>query len=216
MLEIFEKIITFHSHELVLTNQRVLYWPAQRTLVLSDLHVGKAAHFRRNGIAIPSTSQEVDLSKLTALIHYYSVRKVIVVGDLLHTGKAEEVEIFKNVIKNHTEVQFVLIRGNHDRFAKVMEKKLGLQGIFDTYELDGISFVHDAKDWEGRHAISGHVHPGVTCTLANKQKIRLPSFIVSPQNIVLPAYSTFTGLDTNFRITGAKYYPFYEEGIFEL
>lgn len=215
-MEIFEQSICFHSHELVLTNQRVLYWPAQKTLVLSDLHVGKAAHFRRNGIAIPSRSQEVDLSTLTALIRYYDVRQVIVVGDLLHTGRAEEVDLFRGLVESHARVQFLLIRGNHDRFDKILEKTLGLQGVFDTYELEGISFVHDAKDWEEGYTISGHVHPGVVYTLANKQRIRLPSFIVATHKIVLPAFSKFTGLDTNFRVTDAKYYPFYEEGIFEL
>ena len=41
------------GEKLILTNQRVVFWPKESALILSDLHIGKTAHFRKNGIAIP-------------------------------------------------------------------------------------------------------------------------------------------------------------------
>ena len=45
--EIEGEILTF-------TNARALYWKKENALIISDLHVGKSAHFRKNGIAIPA------------------------------------------------------------------------------------------------------------------------------------------------------------------
>lgn len=60
-----EKTINIKQQNLVLTNQRALFWKETETLVLSDLHLGKTAHFRKNGIALPSEIIEKDLKRFS-------------------------------------------------------------------------------------------------------------------------------------------------------
>ena len=52
-MEIVKETIELQGEELILTNKRAMYWAAQKALILSDLHVGKTAHFRKHGIPIP-------------------------------------------------------------------------------------------------------------------------------------------------------------------
>ena len=50
--------IELEGEKIALLPERALYWPAQHTLIVADLHWGKAGHFRKNGIAIPAQAQQ--------------------------------------------------------------------------------------------------------------------------------------------------------------
>jgi metallophosphoesterase superfamily enzyme len=66
----------------------------EKALILSDLHIGKTAHFRKNGIALSDQIFENDLQRLSVLIEYFQPEKFIVVGDLLHAGDNSDVDKF--------------------------------------------------------------------------------------------------------------------------
>ena len=85
-----EKSIFIQDQIFVLTNQRAMFWTAKNTLIFSDLHLGKTAHFRKSGIALPSSLIVEDLKRLSRLIVHYQVERLIVVGDFLHAGKNSE------------------------------------------------------------------------------------------------------------------------------
>src|SRR5690606_19707566 len=101
---------------LILTNQRIIYWPEEDTLILSDLHLGKAAHFRKHGIALPKQVAERDIERLAKLITHYAAKQVVITGDLVHAGANKEVELFASLTLQFPETAFILIKGNHDRF----------------------------------------------------------------------------------------------------
>ena len=51
----------FLSHNIfnqtfLLSAQRTVFWEEEKTLILSDLHLGKSGHFRKSGIAIPQNT----------------------------------------------------------------------------------------------------------------------------------------------------------------
>ena len=48
--------------------QKGVWWPAESMLIVSDLHLAKAEHFRSQGLAVPPTVDFQTLSTLTALI----------------------------------------------------------------------------------------------------------------------------------------------------
>ena len=54
--------ITCRGETLTLDKERAIYWPAQELLIISDLHIGKPAHFRKHGIQVPSTIGDQDLT----------------------------------------------------------------------------------------------------------------------------------------------------------
>lgn len=209
---IFEQEITWGKHTLILTNKRALFWPAKKTLILSDLHLGKAAHFRRNGIPIPSQIHHKDLDILEKLLIHYQVERVIIVGDLIHANQNSEVLDFKEFLLRSQGIEFILIRGNHDRLVERKILNLGISAIYDCYQSDGIQFVHDPSPCEIPQ-ISGHIHPGVTVRLPTNKHFRLPAYVVSEDMIILPAFSQFTGLDTKPILEKAVKYAILDTGI---
>ena len=79
---------------LELTNQRVIFWESQNSLILSDLHIGKSAHFQKSGIPIPSNILITDLKRLAQLIHHFKANQLIVVGDLFHAEYNQNFDVF--------------------------------------------------------------------------------------------------------------------------
>ena len=93
-MKIATKNINIQNEVFTLTNQRALFWKKEKALILSDLHIGKTTHFRKNGIALSDQVFENDLQRLSVLIEYFKPEKFIVVGDLLHAGDNSGVDKF--------------------------------------------------------------------------------------------------------------------------
>lgn len=213
-MRIIEQTIPVLQEQFIITNQAVLFWERQRALILSDLHLGKAAHFRRNGIAMPVQLALQDLDRLDTLINHYAAEQVIVVGDLVHAGANKEVALFTALTHKHGQVSFTLIRGNHDRLSEDQLWAIGIQEVYDELNLEGITFSHDTVQYPVPFVVSGHIHPGVDIVFHTRQRMRFPCYVVTPHQLILPAFSRFTGLDTGCMPAGATCYAFYKEGIF--
>mgnify|MGYP003441823568 FL=1 len=108
MLEVLQKKI--QNTLLTFTNQRALFWDAEKILILSDLHVGKSAHFRKHGIAIPSEVLIADLKRLEDLMIHFQPQKIIIVGDLFHAGYNTDLALFKDWRKQFTQQYSIYIR----------------------------------------------------------------------------------------------------------
>ncbi|RNC64915.1 ligase-associated DNA damage response endonuclease PdeM [Proteiniphilum sp. X52] len=212
-MKLSEHPLSFGGHELLLTNQRAIYWPREDVLILSDLHLGKAAHFRKHGIALPTTVSEQDLFRLQQLLVHYHPGQVIIVGDLIHAGANKEVESFRNLALQFPETCFSLIKGNHDKYAASKLNELGISHYYDTLQLQNIHFSHYPVQHE-IPTISGHIHPGVSVRMPHGKYLRFPCFALTGNLLILPAFSLFTGLDTRSLSEKTAYYAIHEEGIF--
>ena len=109
----------FLSHSILdetflISAQRTVFWEAEKTLILSDLHLGKSGHFRKSGIAIPQNLYKEDLFRLLNEIHLFSAKKLIIVGDLFHSSMNKEHDLFLKWRKDIGNVEIHLIKGNHD------------------------------------------------------------------------------------------------------
>lgn len=209
------KKIKIRQETFTLTNQRALFWEEQKALILSDLHIGKTAHFRKNGIALANQIMKNDLERLSILIEYFKPEKFIVVGDLLHAGDNSDVDEFCSWRNQYNDLQFHLIEGNHDRISKKLEAKLCLNFKSELLEIDDFMLIHDFEKKHPKFQITGHIHPGFVINSAVK-KIKLPCFVVTENQLLLPAFSEFTGLDTKNIPKKGKFYVFTDTEIYEI
>lgn len=209
------KSIPIRDQTFILTNQRAAFWVKEKALILSDLHVGKTAHFRKNGIALANHIMKNDLGRLSALIEYFQPDRFIVVGDLLHAGDNSDVDEFCTWRSQYPDLQFYLIEGNHDRISASLEKKLCLDFKAALLEIDGFTFIHDFESTRPGFQITGHIHPGIVLNSAVKS-IRLPCFVLSENQLLLPAFSEFTGLDTKNLPGKSIFFAFTDSEIYEI
>ena len=212
-MKLSEHPLSFGGHELLLNNQRAIYWPQENVLILSDLHLGKAAYFRKHGIALPTTVSEHDLSRLQQLLIHYQPGQVIIVGDLIHAGNNKEVESFRDLTLQFPQTSFTLIKGNHDKYDPQKLNELGIAHCYDQLQLHNMHFSHYPVQSEVP-TISGHIHPGVRIRMPDRKYLKFPCFALTGNLLILPAFSLFTGLDTCSLPEDTVCYAIHEEGIF--
>ena len=194
ILQTLEK--TIRNQILIFTNQRALFWAEEKALIVSDLHLGKAAYFRKNGIPIPSDILEKDLERLSILVQNFDAEQLLIVGDFLHAGKNKDFEIFQDWRSKNQRLKITLIKGNHDIHKADFLHHLDISIIENSLLIEPFTFIHEPENKENQFSISGHLHPGVTVQLERRKSVRLPCFRISDNQLILPAFSEFTGLDT--------------------
>lgn len=214
-MNIATKNITIQNEIFTLTNQRALYWEKEKALIFSDLHIGKTAHFRKNGIALANHIMKNDLERLSILIENFQPEKFIIVGDLLHAGNNSDVDEFCTWQSQYPDIKFCLVEGNHDRISKTLEKKLCLDSRSASLEIDDIAFVHDFDRSNPKFQITGHIHPGFVINSPVK-KIKLPCFAQTSKQLLLPAFSEFTGLDTKNIPKKGMFFVFTDSEIYKM
>ena len=164
-------------------------------MFVSDLHLGKSAHFRKAGIAVPAGIGQDDLFRLQQLITIYQPTQVIIVGDMFHSSHNNDVPYFKLWRQQFSQISFKLVKGNHDILAEEVYVSLNLE-VYDTLEISGIHFAHEPceEDENDKYTFSGHLHPGIAVAGAGRQRLRLPCFYFGRTCSILPAFGKFTGL----------------------
>ena len=217
LITIATQQISIYDQKFLLTNQRVIFWKKHQILILSDLHIGKTAHFQKSGIAVPTSILDKDLDRLQQLIDQFKPRKIIIVGDLFHAEYNSELNVFKDWIQQYKYIDWALIKGNHDRFQDTTYAQFGIKVFPKSLTIDGITLVHEpSKKEQNIFCISGHIHPGIRIKGKGKQYFTLPCFQFSQTQLILPAFSLFTGLNTRNPLPKSVNYAFTDEEIFKL
>lgn len=183
------------GERLLLHPHRAIYWERLNWLVVSDLHLGKAAHFRKAGVALPEGHDVATLQRLDSLLHTFTPERLLILGDLFHSSHNNNWELFTNWA-SHKHSHLHLVKGNHDILADRRYTDAGLQVCHDTLEEGPFVFSHDPTERPGCYVIGGHIHPGVMLSGQGRQYLRLPCFAFSPRVGLLPAFGMNTGTYT--------------------
>lgn len=188
--------LTFNIHQQIfeLLPQKALWWTNNRALLLSDLHIGKAAHFSKNGINLPNVGSEKDLQLLANLITQFNAKQVYLLGDLFHSSINREWQYVVDLVSNFRGVNFTLIQGNHDLVPDLVLKETGINAM-PSVEINQIFLTHKPTQNQSLFNICGHIHPGILLTGKGRQKLRLPCFYKTQNQLILPAFGSLTGLE---------------------
>ena len=176
----------FHGQTLHLMPSGALYWPARKTLAVSDLHLGKSERLaRRGGTLLPPYETQATLEKLDRDLGATGAETVICLGDSFDDlAAADAIEETSRLwlLRLMAGKDWTWITGNHD------PGPIDLGGTHRA-ELKSLPFTfrHIAEPQE-RAEISGHYHPKVS--LAGQSR---PCFLADAARLILPAYGTYTG-----------------------
>jgi DNA ligase-associated metallophosphoesterase len=198
----------------VLDWRRAFYWESENILVVSDLHLGKAGHFRKHGIPIPSEIHSQDIDFLNGLLADYNPQRIILLGDLFHSDFNEEWFEFKEWILQNKDREIILVKGNHDILDDQVYQ-LSAMKIVDELVIGAFHFTHEFVKSD-RYNISGHIHPSVLLKGHARQGINLPCFYFDTSSALMPAFGNFTG---TYRINpkkGSRIYAIAENQIIAL
>lgn len=181
----------WQGHPLQLLAQRAVWDPARRTLLVADLHLGKAETFQAHGIALPSDGDLDTLNALIELAAQWPCQQVIVLGDLVHSrlGLTPQLREKLEALPELLGCPLRLIGGNHDRGSWIA----GLQQE-PPQTLGPWWLSHDPDPRAGLLNLCGHLHP-VALVGRGNDRLRLPCFSLDrqQQRLALPAFGRLTG-----------------------
>ena len=185
----------FKGQQLQLHPYKAIFWEEQSTLLLADLHLGKAQHFRKAGIPVPSDAGNSNWDKLIELLLGYQPKRVIFLGDLFHSVHNPVWEEFIDFIQPFAPTSFELIPGNHDILSDYQYQKSGLVIHEETLAMGPFLLSHEPSPTpEGQYNLVGHIHPCVYLKGNARQRLRLPCFYFGEKQGILPAFGSFTGM----------------------
>ena len=188
--------------DVVLVPGRAAYLPATRTLLVADVHLGKAATFRAAGMPVPEGSAQADLARLVRLVVETAAARLIVLGDLFHAKRGATAQVFAEFSAARASfpaTETLLVAGNHDRSLGALPPSLGIDSVMRTHDEPPFHFVHDpatglSETWrQAEFTIGGHLHPTVAIASPGGDRIAERCFVAEESVLVLPAFGSFTG-----------------------
>lgn len=168
-----------------------LHWPAQKALLVADLHLEKASWFARLGQFLPPYDSHATLSALAGEVDRTGATRLYCLGDSFHDqfGCDRLGPTARALLDTLTDrLDWTWILGNHDPgFAGHIGGRLEQE-----VDVGGIILRHEAVTWERRPEISGHFHPKLRVHLRGRQVSRR-CFVSSQTKIIMPAFGDLTG-----------------------
>ncbi|MDQ7916192.1 ligase-associated DNA damage response endonuclease PdeM [Mesonia sp. MT50] len=169
----------------------VAYWESKGILLIADVHLGKIAHFRKHGSAVPQKAILKNFEQLKKVVDTYQPEKIYFLGDLFHSAYNSEFAYFKTWVQEQ-QADLVLIVGNHDIISPTHFKNLGI-ALKEEICLERFLLTHHPEEREGFFNICGHIHPGFRLRGMGRQHEKLSCFFKTKHQLILPAFGTFTG-----------------------
>ncbi len=174
---------------------RAVWWPAIRSTVVADVHLGKDQVFRRSGVAIPSAVLDAELAALDAVIAATGCERLLILGDWVHAAPVAG-EAWPAVVaawrKRHAQLAIDLVLGNHDRNLAPWLIEWGIKAHKEPLEINNLNLFHEVDCDAGPIGMSGHLHP-VAWLRSGRERLRFPAFARRDNHLVLPAFGRFTG-----------------------
>lgn len=189
-------VVQWSNETLHLLPEHALWWPATQTLFIADLHLGKAASYRKLGQPVPAGSTQDNLHRLTQLVERLTPRHIVFLGDFLHaaTGRTAAVLAALRAWRHqYAAVRLTLVRGNHDSHAGDPPAELGIVVVDEPFLIGPFAACHHPQVHATHFVLAGHSHPVVHLRGTGRDSLRLPCFVKDERQATLPAFGAFTG-----------------------
>jgi len=209
---------------------RVAFWREASTLLVADLHLGKADALRAGGVPLSEAVLlgvlDKDLGRLRSAIEAAGARRVLILGDLLHATMGVTPQVvtrfaeWREVVGRACgDVEFEIVPGNHDRALGKVVDAWGLRVLSERHEEGPFAFVH-APPGSGelrklKYTWCGHTHPAVWVG-PRSSGMKLACFQIGERVGVLPAFSLFTAGGVVARTNSQRVFAIAEDSVVEV
>jgi DNA ligase-associated metallophosphoesterase len=188
--------VSFANQEMLLSDGRALFWPAERALLVADLHLEKGSYYAQRGQMLPPYDSRETLERIATAVKQTGARRVITLGDNFHDDEGtHRLDPYgAGMLEALTRsLDWIWISGNHD---ENMHRSFGGQ-IEDELEISGVVLRHIAQHGETRPELSGHFHPKMRVKVRNRHIARQCAVIGRSSNagdrMIMPAFGAYTG-----------------------
>jgi uncharacterized protein len=182
-------LLRFAGHNFEPLPSGALFWRAQETLLVADLHFEKMASFARKGQMLPPYDTAMTIARLEADLRRTGAKRLLSLGDTFHRPDSSSLLTEADRMRLDAmadAVDCIWLSGNHDPIAHCIGGT-----CLPEIEIDGLVFVHHPKKG-AKGQVSGHLHPAARIAMDGRTT-RKPCFVHDNRLMILPAYGSSTG-----------------------
>ena len=158
--------ITLDDESVQLLPERAAFVVEHRTVLVADLHLGKAETYRSLGVPMPEGIAEESLERLESVIRRIEAERVVVLGDLVHCEEGMEDPIIELVERwrRRVTLPISLVGGNHDAEVSI-PRSWRIDDDGEQVRLGNLMLRHhplerlEEKDSKAPFVVAGHLHP---------------------------------------------------------
>jgi len=184
-------VILLAHHALKPLAAGAIYWEAEATLIVADLHLEKGAAYAARGRMLPPYDSRTTLRGLAALIMNLAPRRVVALGDSFHTSEVAtrlNQSESDEIARLQAGREWFWITGNHDP-----ELPPSIGGIVcAALTIAGVTLRHEPSPDAATPEIAGHLHPAARIARRG-EVVRRKCFATDGRRIVMPAFGAYTG-----------------------
>jgi DNA ligase-associated metallophosphoesterase len=182
--------ISVCGNEFVPLAAGALYWEAESTLLVADLHLEKGTAFAALGMLLPPYDTRSTLQRLSKVIQALDPSRVVALGDSFHRSHladslAEEDLACLTGLQQGREWYWIC--GNHDPHLPASVNGT----VCATLSIRGITLRHEPSS-NGAREITGHLHP-VARISRRGAVLRRRCFATDGHRLVMPAFGAYAG-----------------------
>ncbi|QEL26577.1 ligase-associated DNA damage response endonuclease PdeM [Bosea sp. F3-2] len=185
-----------------------LWLPAERTLVVADLHLEKGSAYAARGVMLPPYDSTATLAALAAVVRRHQPARLIALGDSFHDRDAET-RLAPATLASLRELQqgrdWLWITGNHD---PAISRAMGGDSAASIM-LCGVMLRHEPDSAAAGPEIAGHLHPTAKVRMRGRA-LRRRCFARSSRRCVMPAMGAYAG---GLNLRDVAFRPLFREGL---
>lgn len=166
-----------------------LYWRAQRTLLVADLHLEKFSSYARKGQMLPPYDTGLTLRRLEADIARTGAAEVVALGDSFHRDEGVTTLLDADRLRLAAltgRAHWTWLSGNHDPAPHALGGT-----CLRLLERSGLTLTHEPRRGVAG-LVAGHLHPAAHLCVGGRS-VRRPCFVHDGSVLILPAYGAGTG-----------------------
>jgi putative SbcD/Mre11-related phosphoesterase len=172
-----------HTDWLLTSERAALHLPTA-TAVIADLHMGYGAVRCCSGEALPVFSLDDIIGALQSLLNGHDMRRLVIAGDLFEDADPRlSAEDLRDWLDDSGVELAGIVPGNHDR--DILNDSRDLPVCPDGVLLGDWLVIHGDRPRPPGRIIQGHIHPYFRWN----EEITAPCYLVSPDRLILPAFS---------------------------
>jgi DNA ligase-associated metallophosphoesterase len=184
------------GNRMLLDASGVMFWPAHKLLIFSDLHFEKGSFLSQFANPLPRFDTQETLERMRRLLQVYQPQLVVCLGDSFHDANAINrmestlVSAINTLVNSVSKWYWVL--GNHDpdiaeEFDGESVPHLILNNILLVHEPEKLS-EHESVNAQ----IIGHFHPKLR-TRKLGHTVSGKCFVLTDERLLMPAFGQYTG-----------------------
>ena len=184
------------GERVLLSPERALFLPEHDTVLVADLHWGKAAAFRAAHVPIPTGTTASDLARLSRVQQVAQNDNLLRAGGVQHAKAGRQQGTLDTIAAwrvQHADIHMRLVRGNHDTHAGDPPSSLDIDCVDAPWTLGPFVCAHHPEPHAAGYVLSGHLHPHVTLGRRGEGRVKLPCFVFGEHVGILPAFTEFSG-----------------------